>query len=476
MEDKIINIKNNRECFFDDYLLDRKNTTAESRLHNPTPREIVLTHDEPWEGDGCNYHNIFYDNGIWRMYYLAWKMLDLCDGVRVCYAESKDGVHYVKPNLNKVEYNGNKNNNILFDDSFDNFMVFKDTNPNCLKGQKYKAIASGNIETGEPCLYAYYSDDAINFTRGNVVSLDGKFDSLNVAFYDEVTKTYKCYFRGFHYRQGDHLKKDLVGEGVRDIRYIESNDFINWTNFKILDFKNAEEVPLYTSAIIPYYRAPHTYIGFPTRYIERKEWTANYDELCGKEKRKARMAKNKRYGLALTDCAFMFSRDGYHFKLYEEAFISPPPENDCNWVYGDCYPTRGIVETPATIDGADNEISIFLNENHWQRKPAVLRRYTLRRDGFVSLHAGGSEELITTKPFIYNGEKLKVNFSTSARGYMYFTIKGENGIEFTSDETFGNSTNRTVTFSNDLVKQLSGTPVVLTVRLKDADLYSIKFE
>lgn len=59
---------------------------------------------------------------------------------------------------------------------------------------------------------------------------------------------------------------------------------------------------------------------------------------------------------------------------------------------------------------------------------------------------------------------------------MYFTINGENGIEFTSGETFGNSTNRTITFSNDLIKDLSGTPVTLIIKLKDADLYSIKFE
>ena len=59
---------------------------------------------------------------------------------------------------------------------------------------------------------------------------------------------------------------------------------------------------------------------------------------------------------------------------------------------------------------------------------------------------------------------------------IYFTLKGENGIEITSDETFGNSTNRKVTFENNLVKELSNTPVTLTVKLKDADLYSIIFE
>ena len=472
----MINLGNNRECFFDDYLINTYKTTAEFRLHKPTPREIVLTHNEQWEGDGCNYHNIFFDNGVWRMYYLAWKMLDGNDGVRVCYAESKDGIHYEKPNLNLVEYKGNKNNNILMPDSFDNFMVFKDTNPNCLKQEQYKAITFGNTENKERCLYAYYSPDAIHFTRGNIITLDGQFDSLNVAFYDEKIKKYRCYFRGLHDKSGNYLKKDITNEEIRDIRYIESTDFITWSKFKFLNFDSTEDIPLYTNVIMPYYRAPHTYIGFPTRYIERANWSKNFEELCGKEKRQERMKKHKRYGLAITDCVFMFSRDGYNFKRYDEAFLSPLPENGNNWVYGDCYPTRGIVETPSDILGADPELSFLVKENHWQGLPAVLRRYTLRRDGFVSLHAGAKEEIIVTKPFIYNGESLKINFSTSAYGYMYFTLKGENGIEITSDETFGNSTNRKVTFENNLVKELSNTPVTLTIKLKDADLYSIIFE
>ena len=66
------NISNRRECFFDDHLIDTTRTTAEFRVHQPIRREVVLEHTAPWEGNGSDYHNTFFDDGIWRMYYLGW--------------------------------------------------------------------------------------------------------------------------------------------------------------------------------------------------------------------------------------------------------------------------------------------------------------------------------------------------------------------------------------------------------------------
>ncbi|MBS3771002.1 MAG: hypothetical protein KGY69_12195, partial [Bacteroidales bacterium] len=48
-DQKTIHIGNRRELFVDDYLID-KMEGAELRLHHPTPREVCLVTDEPWEG------------------------------------------------------------------------------------------------------------------------------------------------------------------------------------------------------------------------------------------------------------------------------------------------------------------------------------------------------------------------------------------------------------------------------------------
>ena len=66
-----IDIGSRREVFWDDYLVDTSATTATRLLHHPEYVGTVLTHDAPWEGDGCTYHNIVADEGLYRMYYIA---------------------------------------------------------------------------------------------------------------------------------------------------------------------------------------------------------------------------------------------------------------------------------------------------------------------------------------------------------------------------------------------------------------------
>ena len=76
----MISLGHRRECFFDDYLIDTAKTTAEFRLHEPVRRECVMVHNAPWEGDGCDFHNIVKDGNLYRMYYLGWWMLEKGSG------------------------------------------------------------------------------------------------------------------------------------------------------------------------------------------------------------------------------------------------------------------------------------------------------------------------------------------------------------------------------------------------------------
>ena len=194
------------------------------------------------------------------------------------------------------------------------------------------------------------------------------------------------------------------------------------------------------------------------------------------------MVDEDRYGLAITDTVFMASRDGVHFKRYDEAFMAPPPENPEGWIYGDCYATRGIIETPSDIDGADNEMSIMCQEGRrfkrgkYDDTKLKAYRYSLRLDGFVSRRAGATEKMLVTKPFIYDGKDMFANMATSARGYMYFTLKSNDGEVIESCEMFGNSVDKKIGFEDGAVKKLSGKEVVLEVRMLDADIYAIRFE
>lgn len=473
---EVINIKNNREFFWDETMIDVSKTTAKPKIHQFVRRESVITHNEPWEGDGCDFHNLISDNGLYRMYYLGWTMISsdktkhTTSGIKVCYAESKDGISWVKPKLGLREFNGSKENNIILDsndNSFDNFLVFIDKNPVCPAQEKYKGISSG-----KGGLWCFISSDGINFKRGWLLTNKGQFDSVNVILWDAKSKKYKGYIRGFH----DMLIQNSPWTGIRDIRYIESEDCKNWSEPKLLNFGDADDYPLYTNCVSQYYRNRHVFVGFPSRYVERKEWTDTFDKLAGRQKRFERYKISPRYGLATTDCLFMTSRDGYIWKRYDEAIHRPGPEEPNNWVYGDCFPAVGMIETPGSFPGTDNEISMYMNANHWAGIPAELYRYTMRIDGFVSYNATYKPQILTTKPFIFEGEELFINFSTSAIGYIYIKIKDEEGNEINSYELFGDKIDRKVGFKDGKPAQFKNKPVVMEIKMSDADIYSFIFK
>src|SRR6516225_6712801 len=118
-ESGVIEIGTRRELFVDDFLIDRRDG-LELRLQAPAPREVVLKHDAPWEGSGCGYPTVFRDGDRIRMYYIAAELTNE-DGSKLssrlifaCYAESKDGRRWVKPELGLFEFDGSKKNNILW--------------------------------------------------------------------------------------------------------------------------------------------------------------------------------------------------------------------------------------------------------------------------------------------------------------------------------------------------------------------------
>jgi len=102
-----------RELFVDDHLIEQLSEGAELRLHRPRSQEIAIVHDAPWEGTASSSHTVFHDGDVYRMYYRGWDfwfatgMLHFSKAV-TCYAESRDGIHWTKPELGLIEFNGSK--------------------------------------------------------------------------------------------------------------------------------------------------------------------------------------------------------------------------------------------------------------------------------------------------------------------------------------------------------------------------------
>lgn len=467
--------------FWDDYLIDVEKSDAVLSVNKPQKRDVVLVCDQPWEGNGTDFFTIINDDGLYRMYYEGWSLNDNPLRIVVCYAESTDGIHWVKPNLGIVEYNGSKNNNIIIDKLPDNFTVMKDTNPNCPPEMKYKALMSvldidysnGNRSN---MLALLVSADGIHFERHGIISKGYAYDTQNSLHFNRHTGKYYCYMRAYSKNDGDTDR--FEEKSVRINMVMESEDLVNWSEAVPLK-DNGELYPLYTNCVTAYPYDDRYYVGFPTRYVERKSWTKNYDRLGGVEKRKKRMPGHPRYGLAVTDCIFMSSRDNVNWYRFDEAIITPDIEDGYNWVYGDCYPALGgLVETASPFKYAPKELSMYVFNHHWMDVPVELVRYTYRRDGFASVKAPYSAKKLITKPFTFDGSTLKLNFSTSARGGIFLRILDEscNPIEgYSTCEIFGDSIDRIVDFDADL-NALQGKTVRFEFTLSDAEIFSVTFE
>ena len=226
MADKPLDIGNRRELFVDDYMVGSMKN-VELKMHEPVRRDISIKWDKPWEGCGGGYTTVFQDGDKYRMYYHAWQIPG--NGSKhpqhplfICEAESKDGIHWTRPDLGLFEFNGSKHNNIVLKDIKGNdchdLSPFIDKNPKATPDGKYKAVGLAlGPKSKVTGLWALKSPDGINWTliKDGPVYTKGVFDTQNIAYWSQREKQYVLYYRVFV-------------KGVRHIERAVSDDFINW--------------------------------------------------------------------------------------------------------------------------------------------------------------------------------------------------------------------------------------------------------
>ncbi len=448
-----VRINSERELFVDDYLVgSMAGTTLE--LQQPREREVVMVHDKPWEGCTSTYHTIFRDGDLYRMYYRGGNFDEAHQKSMhpdfFCYAESKDGIHWTRPDLGIIEFNGSKANNIILEgNAAHNLAPFIDTNPNCKPDERYKAV--GGVKGG---LVTFKSTDAIHwqYLSKEPVITKGYFDSLNTAFWDSTRGKYL----EFHRQYRDH---------VREIMTCFSPDFTHWSEPTWLEYTGAPRQHLYTNAIAPYFRAPALLIGLPMRYVPGRN-----------------PEKHSQDGVS--DVGFMTSRDGKNFHRWDEAFVRPGQQSD-RWVNRNNLPAHGIVETSPDVPDAPPELSFYATEGYYRGPATRLRRYTVRLDGFVSVSAPPNGGEMITKPLLFaksgRPAKIQVNFATSAVGSVKYEVRGEDGKPLPRfalddcDEIYGDSVDRAITWHGKSdVSQLADKPIQLRFVMRDADLYALQ--
>lgn len=454
-----IDIGSRRELFVDDHLVGSMRY-VEYVLHHPVK---APPSDAPFP-EGYYATVIADEDEQGTLYRAYWRGLDPTytggtgysghPGEVTRYAESRDGVNWVRPDLGLYEMDGDAPNNAVLAGMppfSHNFTPFLDTRPGVDPNERYKALAGhpgpagskdADADLAGRGLHAFVSADGIHWKKkGEVIPYQREwrhaFDSQNVAFWSEAEQAYVCYFRT--YTPSSHL---------RSISRTTSRDFETWTE-PVPMHPNRTNEHLYTSQTQPYFRAPHIYVALPTRYVAGRVGSESTHAMLGS-----------------TDILFMATRPGAsrYSRLFAEAFLRPGLD-PANWKNRANFVALNIIPT------SEQEMSIYHKSGD---------RYVLRTDGFISVHADAQKGELITKPFTFEGDELLLNYSTSAGGQLQVELldaDGEPIPDFGLNDApliVGDEIDRSVQWAGDL-QTLQGTPVRLRFVMLECDLYSFRF-
>ena len=266
--------------------------------------------------------------------------------------------NWTKPSLGLIEFNGSKDNNIVWTEPGINLAPFKDANPDAKPEEQYKAFIRV-----KRVMLALSSPDGLRWQmmREEPILTEYPFDTLNIRLLGHVA-------------QGNTWGTSAVslGRGHERLLHRRSMDSPQHVDglFELVDrwrTSTAATRPGNTSTRIrasSYDRAPGTYLMFPSRFVHDRipnpDWT---------------------YDTGVSDIVFMSSRDGFTFdRSFMEAFIRPGLDFN-NWHDRGIYFEVGILQT------SDTEMTMYGMENA-HLPTQRIRRYTLRTDGFVSVNSG----------------------------------------------------------------------------------------
>jgi len=450
-----MNIGSAEQLFVDNAII--ASSTGIRLTMNPPRKtgEKCIVADRPWEGHRvCAYNSVAEDGGIYKMWYDA----IASDGSRwLCYATSTDGVRWDKPSLGIVEFNGSKDNNIVFPlekRSHEPGCVFLDTNPKCPADARYKMVCSYDGPGGFGT-YVLISADGLHWRPVSEKPSFRSSDTGNVALWDDRIERYVAYIRTW-----------APGRGVGRCETDDLRDFGKEQIVLARDDLDPPDIDLYTNAGVKYPFAENVYLLFPSAYFHYPEPPVGKFSNDGP-----------------VDIRMAVSRDGVHFTIPDRA---PYIRLGVKGSFDDSamYMATGMIRHGAELwqyyGGYDFTHGAYNVAT--DKFTGVISRVVQRLDGFVSADAeyGGGE--LTTVPVIFSGKRLELNVETSVAGSAQVEILDEAGKpvpEFTlaeADIIKGNYIDRIVTWQGrDDVSAVAGKPVRLRFVMRDAKLYAFRF-
>ena len=501
-----IDIGSRKQLFVDEMFIE--SSSGVELVMNPPYQSAdpVLTTDEPWEVEAGTSLGIYSsvlkeEDGRIRIWYHACATGDSGDRERayVGYAESADGIHFIKPDLK-----GSAAKNIAIPGKLGGSSVWID--PNAPPEERYKSQSKVYDADVSMQFHMHSSPDGINwkFLRRIQFELRGGWDTQSIIFWDPAIGRYVLYTRRWV------AKRHTTAEGnenYRTVRRLESDDLVNWENQSTVMWPDEDDLATYeTGAPMssaapekPHSRVPVDYYGatvfkYPDAdgvyvMLANANWcwfdrnsvvTTVRDDLDV-----AREETQSIYGPSRFDARLSVSRDGVNFQRCggRRPFLSPGSEGS--------YSSRMIWAMPNPIRMGD-ELWIYYSGTNRDHDSVVdpaaeglltgIGRAILRVDGFVSADAGyGGGEIVT--PIIrFEGSQLELNVDTGGGGSVLVELQDDHGQPIggyaEKDASFvcGNSVRMPVCWGeNRDVSELAGKPIRIRFVIRDCKLYAFEF-
>jgi hypothetical protein len=471
-----------RQFFFDDQIIETLDNTR-PRL-NPAVKlaaNPVIKRDKPWEGSDMRLAWIFFDQqlGKFRMRYSSGEFRidgrnekgelivrgegDLPEEKRiVCEAFSDDGVNWVKPELDLVEFQGSKANNILPESALYYYMIQDMREPDPAK--RFKAqVREGSYEGNGMTYSTFYSADGYKWTpyENNPIidtgDQHGRWGPSVFLGWDPINEVYAVHMENnYHMHSPTHHR--------RSIGRAESPDMINWSE--------PETIVVVDDLDYPDTEFYHLPVAFYEGWHIGSLWIFSTTNTTHEPH-------------------FVFSRDGFNYdRTYREPIIRRGDHGDFDSV--SVYAQEPIVH--------NDEILFYYTGTNWRSPEQLLELgdkagagiglARLPLDGFVSLEGARDDfSVVTTRTFHFTGEKLVLNMRAALQqwGAEACEVKVEildgrhapmEGFSFADADTLSTTNiNHPVSWGGKTdVSSLEGRPVRLRIHFRNAKLYAFQFQ
>ena len=418
--------------------------------------EPFLVSERPWESHFINaYSTFFEDEGRYRLYYEAYSGYEKGDfSARLCYAESRDGVHWERPSLGLASFDGSTENNILYTEELSGghaphgAHVHKD--PNAPDSERYKMVFCASDAEGMFVAGAT-SPDGLRWQPLPEPALRFASDTQTVVFWDEACRHYKGYFRGW--------PEGSLWHGRRVVHHAVTEDFRRWPAPNLCMVTDAGDPPgtdIYTNSAQPWPGAQDAYLAFPCFYprtadtMETHLWVSRDGALWQRPSREPLMGAGPPESRTFAGI------------VAGQGLIAPSPGR---WA---------MLAAPRVL--THNETHF---EGGWWDKGGLWRA-TLREDGFMAVEAEASGEFWTV-PFVLEGARLEVNAWTHFGGEVRagVEVEGQAGTPGFSveecDGLAGDSLWRPLTWNGQAdLSALRGKTIRIHWRLRRGRLYAFR--